>query len=397
MKNKLVAACIITTFALASCSAENNVTQKETVTETVSAVESVTELTETIKETVAETTTEIVTEMSEAVTDETLMEETGIEFYDFGGHSDAEGSYIGRSIISGEYFCARYSINDGDGTYSSKLRIYSIDPVVELKFEYDLPEGWSSDYFIAGNKGEICTLHLYRFNEGGYTETADATLKVMDDFTVEIDEDYTCDDEMLYACGHSIGSWGVDLLADGGELLISGKSFEEAKFDMRVPRFMFELDENRFVYRMASYESIPGFGIYDFERVTVSEVPQSEDLIPIGHKDGKIYSEKGAWDGVATEVYVTDSETLETEFLAGLPFEWNYRDMIDWGITADGEKIILLRVSFEDVSNAYILSTETGEVMETFEIDYGNYVVFSYSDSHAAIVNYDTECVGIVD
>ncbi|MBQ2823437.1 MAG: hypothetical protein IJF18_02550 [Oscillospiraceae bacterium] len=392
MKNKLVIACIISAFVLASCSAENNVPQAETV----SAVESVTELTETIKETVAETTTEIVTEISEAVTDETSTEETGIKFYNLGGHNDAEESYIGRSIISGEYYCARYSINDGDGTYSLKLRIYSIDPV-ELKFEYDLPEGWSSDYFIAGNKGEICKLHLYRFDEGGYTEIADAALKIKDDFTVELDEDYTCDDEMLYACGHSIGSWGVDLLADGGELLISGKSFEEAKFDMRVPWFMFELDENRFVYRMAGYESIPGFGIYDFESVTVSEVPQSEDLIPIGHRDGKIYSAKGAWDGVATEVYVTDSETLETEFLAGLPFEWNYRDMIDWGITADGEKIILLRTSYDDVSNAYILSTETGEVMETFEIDYGNYDVFSYSDSHAAIVNYDNGSIGIVD
>ncbi|MDE5859174.1 MAG: hypothetical protein K2H23_02095, partial [Oscillospiraceae bacterium] len=114
------------------------------------------------------------------------------------------------------------------------------------------------------------------------------------------------------------------------------------------------IDENRFVYRTAGYESLPSFGIYDFSHGTATDVPDSRDLVPLGVHGGKIYSIKTAWDGFGTELYTTDPDTLETEFFMDCPIEIKGNDFVEYAMPESGSYIAVKYLPAEEDSSAQL-------------------------------------------
>ena len=201
-------------------------------------------------------------------------------------------------------------------------------------------------------------------------------LIVKDDYTCEAIYDGKPADASFEACGHDIAEWGLDIIdTDSGEVIVPGYTQEgdEYGFYTQWNAYNFDIDENRFVYSIGGYESIPGYGIYDFSTGTATTVPESRDLIPIGCHDGKIYSIKGAWDGWGKELYVTDLETLESEFFMDFPYELSINQMLEYSMPESGEFIVANKAYYSDDNGVYSaalyrINPDTAEIEAVIEI-----------------------------
>lgn len=199
---------------------------------------------------------------------------------------------------------------------------------------------------------------------------------IYDDFTIELIDDPTVKDICFEHYGHKISDWGTDIVClDSGEpeTIVAGsqQDNDEWGFFTRSQAYMFPIDENRFVYRTYGYESLPGFGIYDFRTNTAKDVPGSENLIPKGIHDGKIYSAKGAWDGFGREVYVTDIENLETSFFMDFPYALGLNETVSYYMPESGKYILILFRPADILSKThkiYIADADTGEIKITYNI-----------------------------
>ncbi len=199
-----------------------------------------------------------------------------------------------------------------------------------------------------------------------------------------IDNNYECEilrdceamDVAFEACGHSIAEWSRDIVdTDSGEIIVPGYTQEgdEYGFYTKWNMYCFDIDDNRFVYRVGGYEQLPGFGIYDFSTGTATEVPASSDLIPIGYHDGKVYSVKTAWDGYGTELYTTNVETLQTEFFMEYPYEHEPNQFIDYSMDKSGDFIIIFKQFYAnegvvDSACLFKVNPDTAEVEAEIEI-----------------------------
>lgn len=226
-------------------------------------------------------------------------------------------------------------------------------------------------------------------------------LIVNDDYTYETIYDCTPADISFEACGHNIAEWGLDIVdTDSGEVIVPGstKEGDEYGFYTQWNAYNFDIDENRFVYSIGGYESLPGYGIYDFSTGTATTVPESRDLIPIGCHNGKIYSVKGAWDGWGTELYVTDLETLESEFFMDFPQKLTVNQIVDYSMPESGEFIVANKAYYSDNIGVYSavlyrINPDTAEVEAVIEIpdEYECYNQGYLIDEGTFAVSYNKE------
>ncbi len=215
----------------------------------------------------------------------------------------------------------------------------------------------------------------YDYSTTPPTYSADVLI-VKDDYTCEAIYDGKPADASFEACGHNIAEWGLDIVyTDSGEIIVPGyeKEGDEYGFYTQWNEYKFDIDENRFVYRIGGYESLPGYGIYDFSTGTATTVPESRDLIPIGCHNGKIYSVKGAWDGWGSELYVTDLETLESEFFMDFPQKLTVNQIVDYSMPESGEFIVANKAYYSDDNGVYSaalyrINPDTAEIEAVIEI-----------------------------
>ncbi|MDE5859172.1 MAG: hypothetical protein K2H23_02085 [Oscillospiraceae bacterium] len=212
----------------------------------------------------------------------------------------------------------------------------------------DLPEGYMiADCISKTNGGELCRYIISKVDydeENNDVTIRHAVMTIRSDFSYDISEDYTPQSRAFECCGHNIAEWESDIVdADSGDILVEGYN-GTSEYDINRTRklYDFPIDENRFVYSTGGYESIPGFGIYDFSSGTATDVPDSADLVPIGVHGGKIYSVKAVWSGFGTDLYTTDTETLETEFFMECPFNAGIDDYADYAMPESGDYIALI-------------------------------------------------------
>ncbi len=244
----------------------------------------------------------------------------------------------------------------------------------------------------------ICSEYDYSTTPPTYYANA---IIVNDDYTYETIYDCKPADISFEACGHNIAEWGIDIVdTDSGEVIVPGYTQEgdEYGFYTQWNEYRFDIDENRFVYRIGGYESIPGFGIYDFSTGTATTVPESRDLLPIGCHNGKIYSVKGAWDGWGKELYVTDIETLETEFFMDFPYELSINQMLDYSMSESGEFIVANKVYYSNDNGVYSaalyrINPDTAEIEAVIEIpdEYECYNQGYLIDKSTFAVSYNKE------
>lgn len=285
--------------------------------------------------------------------------------FDYGSIDSAEygeGQAYGNSFIKDNIFCTDYVIVPDKGSEEPdlfQLRFYDIEKN-ELLAVIDIPDGWGTYEMITDVGGDVLCRYIVSYSvfneESGFFDTDYKTVTVRNDFSYDITDGYTVQDGSFECCGHNIAERDPDIIdADSGEILVAGRAAEEDdEFSGTRQMYYFPIDENRFVYRTLANESLPSFGIYDFSSGTATDVPDSKDLIPLGIHGGKIYSVKTPWDGFGTELYTTDTETLETEFFMDCPITIKTNDYVEYAMPENGNYIALKYKPADDEASALL-------------------------------------------
>ena len=348
---KIAAMLALCTVLLTGCSTEKQ--NEETI---------INSITESVSETAV--TTEAATVTETATTAVTEAEHEQEQF---------------RKVYTGDSW-QLYSLGDGIvcAPTSECINFVNTD-TGEFIVSISIPDDFGSVGKVVKGSGDVLARVIcdgYDYSTTPPTYYADAII-VKDDYTYETI--YNCEpaDVSFEACGHNIAEWGLDIVdTDSGEVIVVGYIEEGDQYGLHTQwnEYEFDIDENRFVYRIGGYESLPGFGIYDFSTGTATTVPESRDLIPKGYHNGKIYSVKTAWDGFGTQLYVTEIETLETEFFMDFPFELNSPyDYIEYYMPENGEYILIYKYAYTDGNNVtfpaqvYKINPDTAEIENMYE------------------------------
>lgn len=357
MKRKNILTLALSALLLAGCSKENDLINNLDMSETVS--DSLTQATEAEEDTQFIIGGETQTEAAESDAPpeiETEYPADGVSYkiLDYsrlnpdGGDN---GRPYGNQFYKDNIFCITYMMSppeDYPGDMKLQMRFYD---TAENKFlaSVDIPTGWNISEKLAETDSDmLCRYALTRYfydEVGNATGKEQAVLTVRRDFSSDIAEGYTAKDCSVEMCGHNIADWERNIIdTDSGEILVGGY-YGTSEYDLSVTskRYRFPIDENRFVYSTIGYESIPGFGVYDFSTDTASDVPGSRDLVPLGVHDGRIYSLQSEWDSLGhdTALYVTDIETLETELFMEAPVYLELNDYADYEMTESGSVIVM--------------------------------------------------------
>lgn len=369
MKKQIICAlCVLTLCGCAESDAKIEETDIITETQSVHTEDTLTESTEV---SAAETTvSETVEETSAAEPDEPIIIDSGIDLNDFA----EEGSTPFNVIpCGGDNICVHYRYSDGRSDY---VRVVDIAErkTVETADMITVPEdGWYLWLTANDGGGKISAyaeFGKYIENEDGTYDEKTALAEIYRSggaFTLNMDMDYT---DEHYICGertvaHSAG--GITDTSTNEYILERYEREDDPNgFYTRTYWYMFPVDENRFVYRVSGYESMPAFGVYDFETGTANEVPDSRDMMPMGMINGKIYSHEAYWDGYGRKIYVTDPDTLETELLCDSPFETDINDYLTYDIPENGEYIGVFKLSSSNDHRFALLDPENGEIIREY-------------------------------
>lgn len=370
MKKSIIAAAAMSAVILAGCSNGTELVDDFQGAETL-RLETTADETDYIlggatETTVSETEAPDADETAES-TDEPdkFIAKVSWDIFDFSAIGTAEygeGLSVGNFFLKDNLFCTDYTIIPDKGSEEPvvfQLRFYDTAEN-ELLAVIDIPEGWVPYEMIPNAGGDVLCRYVISysvFNEdSGFFDTDYSTVTVRNDFSYDITDGLTPQDRSFECCGHNIAENDPDIVdTDSGTVLIAGKTAEsDDDFSGTRQMYYFPVDENRFVYRTVGYESLPGFGIYDFSEGTATEVPDSGDLIPLGVHGGKIYSVKTAWDGFGTELYTTDTETLETEFFMDCPLKLKTNDYVEYAMPESGSYIAFKYLPADENASALL-------------------------------------------
>lgn len=235
-----------------------------------------------------------------------------------------------------------------------------------------LPEGIDTADELYAGVGDVLAVCLNEYFDHDAMQLRSRAVKIYSDNSTEMIDDPLPSDMAFESGGHTFAHVGIDLCClDSGkpEVIVPGstKEDDESGFYTRSVLHRFPIDENRFVYRILGYESIPGFGIYDFSSGTYKEVPDSQDLLPLGTKGGMIYSVRTEWDGFGTNIYITDADTLETTFFMDFPYALDMNMIVNYVMPESGDYIAAICESANDLY-IYKIDTETKEISAECEL-----------------------------
>lgn len=385
MKKNIILTLILSAMLLTGCNKENELID-ELETLSITAPEELTQISETEKkiiETEGETqfifggeTETSVSEIEIAENEnEYSTENFAIKIFNYGGLAPtADGVktfYEHNYFIKDNIFGSGYGVFSADGgDIKYQIRLFDTYENKLLKI-IDLPEGYMIEDCVFKTDGdELCRYiisNLIYDEENDYSIIKYAVMTIRNDLSYDISEDYTPQSRSFECCGHNIAEWERDIVdTDSGDILVEGYD-GTSEYDINITRklYKFPIDENRFVYSTGGHESIPGFGIYDFSDRTYTDVPDSRELIPIGVHGGKIYSVKAVWSGFGTDLYTTDTETLETELFMECPFNEDAADYADYTMPESGDYIALIFTPRDDKAPSvlYGIDPDTKEVV----------------------------------
>lgn len=350
---------------------------------------------------VAETTTETEPAEKEFSLDVQKIDISGIAAED-------ERLASGGLFLSGDIAAVKCFRNDSD-----EIRFFDINDLT-VKASIAAPEGWelANDFTrpcIEGSGDVFCKIKLSRFDSEKLQDEY-AVLIVRNDFTTELTEGEPREIFSFPAGSHNISDQMYDIFdADSGSIIVKG--FEDTETDLgfnsRMYDYNFSIDNDRFVYRICGFESMPGFGYYDFSAGEAVELADSRNFMPVGFYGGKIYAEEGAWDEMCQgELYTFDIETAEKEHFMSSPAAIENNDYTEYYMPPNGEYIIASHFNYdnENYENSkciiFIISPESGEVMAQHELssEYNDCRFFAFANSNRfAAFNYNTTEIVVFD
>jgi|GEM_PF-3067744 len=245
---------------------------------------------------------------------------------------------------------------------------------------YEIPEKFLGHTgYSKGEGDELLELVMKRTD---YTQSPPKyfarAMHLYKDFSYEIDDDCGPADFASEVCGHKLAKWDLDIIdVESGEVILQGYRPEgDENYDHTTEHSLkFELDENRFLYRTSAYNSDSKYSIYDFRTGTSTEVPGLSDYYLIGCHDGRIYSISDPWYSDSNNLFVTDTETLETTVFMEPPFEIDpWYDSISYHMPSSGEYIIaykpacLERETIPHPAWIYKINPETARIEAMYEL-----------------------------
>lgn len=428
MKVKFLTAVILSVLLLTSCNQEPPLidelegTGSTAPVQTVQAVQSGTtsegdegetsyilggdtETTAVVTETASETTAETAAEPEPALETANL----NVQKIDVSGIAAEDERLSGNGLfISGDIAAIKCYGNDSD-----EIRFFDVNDL-SVKASIAAPEGWEFDNdflepCIEGSGDVLCKIKLKRFDSEKLNDEY-AALIVHNDFTTELAEGEPRFTLSFPAGSHNISDMMYDIVdADSGAILVEGFQDTETDYGLNSEwhDYKFQIDSERFVYRICGDERIPGFGYYDYDAGIATEFPESKDFLPVGYHDGKVYAEQCVWDGMCQgELYTFDIETLKSEHFMSSPVELENNDYTEYYMPQGGSYLIasVHDEDNEDYSNSknivLILSIDSGEVLaqQEFGSEYNDLRFFRFiDDNRFAAFNYNTNEVVIFD
>lgn len=323
----------------------------------------------------AVTTAENITAVSENVTAE-LPENISV----------IETERYNKCDIFGDYICCHFSDN-------STLGFYNIESGI-LSGKVAFPEDSFVTIIKEGEGNALFNAVVETKTEDGYSYNR---VNIYEDFSFENTGEASASDYAVKACGKNIVTLDGDLVdGDTMDILVEGIKTGKDNYGKgdKYQSFAFKIDDNRFVYRTRGYESIPGFGFYDFSTGVAKFIENSQDFWPLGYYNGKIYAVKTVWDGFGTELYTFDLKNPVPELFMENPIEISSNEFVEFEISEDGKYLVIVKPM-----NLYLLNEnkeednnigkgmlctsdiETGEIIETIEVpdeyDMGQAIGFS--------------------
>ncbi|MDE5576790.1 MAG: hypothetical protein K2J11_05335, partial [Oscillospiraceae bacterium] len=261
-----------------------------------------------------------------------------------------------------------------------------------LEAKVDIPAGGRS--FISQTDDScLCKLHVW-----SKENDSDKVITVYNDYTCDI-ADYAPETISFNVCGHSIAEYGYDIIdTDKNVTILEGGVWEDS--ENYGYRFLFEIDENRFVYQKCGDIESFGFGIYDFETGSAIDIPDTVWHTPFGFHDGKIYSQYFIEnehadkfpDGVRGDIYITDIETGEKQHGFDCPLSDSDYISYEYAMPENGEFIAFLATP-DKLETPYafcIIDPDTGDIIREYEVlcrDKITYRSIWFADNDTAVIS----------
>ena len=302
-------------------------------------------------------------------------------------------------LLSKNLLCAVYQYQEPDQDRMHYLRIYDIDKD-EMLADILLPEkGHFFAYSHEKNIDDVLVKVYYTAYNGESYDYCEMT--VHKDYSYDIINDGSTPYPGIdyFNTGIYGNEPGTDTLENLRTNTILIKPSEG-----RIALYNASIDENRFTFKNG-YDSY--IGIYDYETGNITEIPDSENLNPIGYYDGKIYAyvtntaSTNSEQGVG-EIYSFDIETFEKKnFMTFHTPDDNTEGNIDCFMTHDcGYMSVVLSYSTSS-ETAYIISLDSGEILAKHETDTetndGELRDIMYADGRVALRNFSTDKLLVLD
>lgn len=403
MRRKIISTLILSAILLTGCSKETELIDdfktSETAASTQSAQNSETEnkITETEGETQyilgGETETSVSANESSAEQAYENMRLIDIEKLNSEVEKGSASIKIKSCFINGNIICAFCGVENEQGHIRDIMRFYNIESET-IEETIKINNSYNFEEFIGGNDDILCKAKLTHYvsrNSVVFEEYSVMTVKK--DYSFEY-SGYDRQTAALLRGGHNITQWYNDIIDADTEIKIV-EGFERDGDSYRIEdvlgqEYMFPIDENRFVYLTNGYKYTPCFGIYDFRTDTAADIPDTEDLTPIGIHDGKIYSALKPWGKNPSDIYVTDIETFETvksiDTLAS--------ENCCYKMPESGDKIAYMHDLNGDELHTVlcIADPDTGDIIKEYELPYENEFYSEqlyFADNDTAVIIYD--------
>lgn len=395
MKAKFTAVMILSAMVLTAC-------QKQEQPSAALTEQAETEAPETTTVTASETEEETTTTAAET-------EPPKIENISENVTLDIHKINIKGTLINGEHSSAGTFFADNiaaKGCYSEKYEEVCFLDINDLTVKARITgsDDWAfNGYYhnnycpcIKGSGDVLCKIPLIRFNNDKLKSDY-AVIWVYNDFTTELIEGDPREIFSFPAGSHNISDQPYDLFdADSDEIIVKGFFDAETELGLASKWFdyKFPIDDDRFVYRICGFESMPGFGYYDFTTDKAADFPDSRNFMPIGHHNGKIYAELTAWDGMCQgELRTFDTDTLESKIF--MPPNQTSDKFTEYTMSPDGSFIIANDFDGSGINILRIISPDSGENLVKCELNFGgNYgSQFTFIDNNRFAAEYGSELI----
>ncbi len=307
-------------------------------------------------------------------------------------------------LLSKNLLCSFYQYHDSDSEYFQYLRFYDIDGD-ELAAEIPIPAEYSFfEFSHEKTDNDNVLVKAYLMSNSGMGPDSFGEITVY--------KDYSYDSVTEYG---SIPYPGIDYYNTGiyandpGTDIIENLRTNTALVDAPngIALYGSSIDENRFIFKKTEYGNGSCIGIYDYSTGNITEIPDSDNLKPIGYYGGKIYAcltnsaDTNSEQGVG-EIYSFDIETFEKKnFMTFHTPDDSSDGYIICFMTQDcGYMSVVLFYNAAEETE-YIVSLDSGEILSKHELDPetedDKLRDIMYADGRVALRNFSNDKLLVLD